>query len=37
MPLAHGEVEAEGVHEPAMRTPAIGRWDSHLVWLSSDP
>jgi hypothetical protein len=32
MPLAHREVEAEGVHEPTMRTPAIGRRDSDLVW-----
>jgi hypothetical protein len=32
MPLAHREVEAEGVHEPIMRTPAIGRRDSDLVW-----
>jgi hypothetical protein len=32
MPLAHREVEAEGVHEPTMRTLAISRWDSDLVW-----
>jgi hypothetical protein len=32
MPLAHREIEAEGVHEPTVRTPAIGRWDSDLVW-----
>jgi hypothetical protein len=23
---------AEGVHEPTVRTPAIGRWDRDLVW-----
>ena len=32
MPLAHREVEAEGVHEPTMRASAIGRRDSDLVW-----
>jgi hypothetical protein len=31
-PLAHREVEAEDVHEPTMRTSAIGRRDSDLVW-----
>src|SRR6516162_5833938 len=32
MALAHREVEAEGIHEPTVRTPAIGRRDSDLVW-----
>ena len=35
LPLAHREVEAEGVHEPTVRPPAIGRWDSDLVWPAS--
>ena len=31
MPLAH-RVEAEGVYEATLQTPAVGRWDSDLVW-----
>ena len=32
MAVAHREVEAEGVHEPTVRPPAIGRRDSDLEW-----
>ena len=31
MPLAHRQVEAEGVYEATVRTPAIGRRDSDLM------
>ena len=31
MPLAHRQVEAEGFHEPAVRTGAVGRRDSDLM------
>ena len=32
MPLAHREVEAEGIHESTMRARALGRWERDLVW-----
>jgi len=31
LPLAHREVEAEGIHESTMRARALGRWDRDLV------
>src|SRR5438045_2446468 len=31
MPLAHRQVEAESVYEPAVRTPAIVCWKSDLM------
>jgi hypothetical protein len=37
MPLAHRQVEAEGFHEPAVRTGAFGRPGQQLDATSRDP